>query len=86
VRRLSLEWFKDIPTERKEEFERALRSSTTIVSQLLHLLDTWELDLNAQETIVDYDTPSWAAKQAHRNGDRARIRKLRDLLSFLKEK
>jgi hypothetical protein len=83
---LSLEWFRGIPPEKKEDFERHLRNSRTALNQLLNLLDLWEEEISRSETTADYDTPSWAAKQAHRNGDKSRIRKLRDLLSFLKEK
>jgi hypothetical protein len=81
---ISVEWFIDVPTDRKDQIEAALRSSPVIVRQLNKLLDRWENDLNAAESrISDYETPSWGEKQAHRNGDRSRIRKLRDLLSFL---
>jgi hypothetical protein len=77
----------DLAPERKEGFEQAIRNSHFVLKQLYHIVDQWEEQLNAAESkITDYDTPSWEAKQAHRNGDRSRLRKLRDLLSFLKEK
>ena len=85
TRNPSTEWFMDISPDRKEGFEQTLRNSTLILRQLSHILDRWEEDLNSAESkLSDYDTPSWEAKQAHRNGDRSRIRKLRDLLSFHK--
>lgn len=84
MRGLSLEWFKGVPSERKEGVEAAIRNSTTALMQLSNVVDAWENELNRSETVItDYDNPSWAARQAHRNGDRARLRKLRDLLSFL---
>ena len=83
-RGLSLEWFKGIPPEKKQSFEETIRNSTTVLQQLSNLLDVWEAELDRSESqIADYVSPSWANKQAHRNGDRARLRKLRDLLSFL---
>jgi len=86
VRKLSVEWFTGVPADNKERFEETLRNSGTIVRQLLLLIDKWEEELDAAESKTsDYDNPSWSAKQAHRNGDRSRLRKLRDLLSFLKE-
>lgn len=83
---LSVEWFTGIKPENKQRFEETIRNSGTMVRQLLALIDKWEAELDTSDCkIADYDTPSWAAKQAHRNGDRSRLRKLRDLLSFLKE-
>ncbi len=86
MKALSTEWFIGITPDRKEGFELAVRNSTIALRQLATILDKWEEDLNSAESkIADYDTPAWAAKQAHRNGDRSRIRKLRDLISFFKE-
>jgi hypothetical protein len=82
-----MEWFTGLDPKNREGFEQALRNAPIVIRQLLALLDRWESDLDTQESkISDYDTPSWAMKQAHRNGDRSRIRKLRDLLGFLTEK
>ncbi len=86
MRSLSTEWFSGIAPDNKQRFEETLRNSGTIVRQLLVLVDKWEEELDSAESKTsDYDNPSWSAKQAHRNGDRSRLRKLRDLLSFLKE-
>lgn len=83
MRNLSVEWFHNIPDEKRKIAENSIRSSTILVTQILRILDRWEEELNASESkLSDYDTPSWEAKQAHRNGDRARIRKLRELFSF----
>jgi hypothetical protein len=82
--KLSLEWLKGVPPDRKDGYEQVIRNSTIMAERLLALCDEWEADLDRAECkIADYDTPSWSQKQAHRNGDRSRIRKLRDLLSFL---
>jgi hypothetical protein len=52
---------------------------------LWEILDEWEEDLTRQETkLSDFDTPNWEVRHAYRLGDRSRIRKLRDLLGFLK--
>lgn len=87
MRQLSTEWFIGISPDRKEGIEQAIRNSSTLVIQVNNILDQWEEQLDAAESkISDYDTPSWECKQAHRNGDRSRIRKLRELFSFIKEK
>lgn len=80
----SLEWTKGVPAEKRKDVELIIRHSTIMAERLLALCDEWEADLDrAEAKVSDYDTPSWGYKQAHRNGDRSRIRKLRDLLSFL---
>ena len=82
--KISLEWLKGIPSDKKDDFEQIIRHSTIMATRLLELCDEWEADLDrAEAKVSDYDSPSWGYKQAHRNGDRSRIRKLRDLLSFL---
>lgn len=84
MRQLSVEWFKGVPEDRRKDFETALRNSTLALGRLYDLLGEWEEELDRAEIkITDYDTPNWSEKAAHRNGDRSRIRKLRDLLSFL---
>jgi hypothetical protein len=81
---ISLEWFKNVPQDKRKDYETIIRNSTIMARRLLELCDEWEEDLNRSESkITDYDSPSWGAKQAHRNGDRSRIRKLRELFSFL---
>jgi hypothetical protein len=82
---LSTEWIKTTPQDRRAGFEEAVRNSVTALGRLYELLDEWEEELNRAETkLADFESPNWAVKQAYRNGDRSRIRKLRDLLSFLK--
>lgn len=83
MKKLSIEWFTGLPPERKEDFEKLVRNSTILLRQLNVILDKWEDELNSAESkSADYDTPSWSHKQADRNGDRRRIRRMRELLSF----
>lgn len=85
MRSLSLEWTKGISSEKRFSFEEVIRNSTLALGRLYDLCDEWERELDKAETsLSDFDTPNWALRQAYRNGDRSRIRKLRDLLSFLK--
>lgn len=82
---MKTEWFRGTPVDRREGLEQAIRHSTVALGRLYEILDLWEQDLNSAETrLEDFDTPNWEVRQAFRNGDRARIRKLRDLMSFLK--
>jgi hypothetical protein len=80
---LNLVWTKNLPSTKKKEFEATLRNSTFVLSRLRDILDEEMEVLDRQETTIsDFDHPNWSHKQAYRNGERARIRKMRDLLSF----
>jgi hypothetical protein len=85
ARALSTQWTRNIKDPKKrEDFERTLRASNTLVIRLLEILDEEERALNTGEcSLKDFEDPSWAYKQAFKNGDRQRIKKLRDLLSFV---
>lgn len=80
---LSLDWFKDVPPEKKASMEEVLRNSTIMAEQLRKIVDAWEDELNRTElTLKDLDAPNWTIRQAARIGDRTRIKKLRELLNF----
>ena len=80
---LKLDWTKNLPPERKQGFEDALRNSTLVIDRLRQIMNEWEQSLLAEETTKDqYSSPSWAMLQAHRNGSREIIKKVRDLTDF----
>lgn len=84
MRQLSLEWTKGCDPQKKEQLEISIRNSTTALGRLYEIIAEREAELTRAECQVsDYDTPNWAVRQAHRNGERSQLRKLRDLLSFL---
>lgn len=86
MKKLSVEWFTGIQRERHDEFEKLIRNSTIILRQLSAILDKWEGELDSAESkATDYETPSWSHKQADRNGDRRRLKRFRELLSFLEK-
>lgn len=85
MRNLSLEWTRNLKDpKRKEDFEKTLRNSTVAINRLLEILDEWEEELDKEESSRSNYGPGWDYQQAHRNGDRSRLRKLRDLLGFMK--
>jgi hypothetical protein len=83
---LDVTWTKHLPKESKAEFEKVVRGSTVALRRLKEIAKEWETELSrAEVSVKDYDTASWAAKQAHRNGQRQAYKQLSDLLSFLKD-
>jgi hypothetical protein len=85
MKALSVEWTKGLDQKAKESLEQTIRNSTTALTRLLEIVEEREAELTRKECSVDdYDTPNWAVRQAHRNGERSQLRKLKDLLSFMK--
>lgn len=83
-RRLSVEWFRGIPDDKREAHEKSIRHATLALNALKEIV---EEDLRAfldQETGKDvYETPAWAYQQADLNGRKKYAKKLLQLLSFL---
>ncbi len=81
---LSTAWTKHLKDqERKSSLEGAIRNSSAALTRLRDLLQEEDAALsNNQITQPDNDA-SWAYRQAHISGERSRIRKVLDLLSFL---
>lgn len=78
-------WFSDLPLEKQEDFKKLLTNSQTVLGRLLQIIEDDERGLERQETTIkDFDDTNWSHKQAFRNGDRSRIRKMKDLLSFVR--
>jgi hypothetical protein len=82
---LSIAWTKHLPPGKsKEDFEKIIRNSVMVMSRLRDIINEKEQELSRSETTEkDFETPSWAYKQAYRNGQRATLRDLKSLLQFL---
>lgn len=80
---ISLTWVKNLPEDKKDDFELVLRNSTLILGRLRDILKEELQSTYETETLKDFEDPNWSHKQAFRNGDRARIRKVLSLLEFL---
>lgn len=81
---LSTSWTRHIQDQdRREDFEKVLRNNSLLFKRLNEIAQEWEASLNSEETSKDqYQSPAWACLQAHRNGSRETIKKLKDLISF----
>lgn len=79
----SIVWTKHLRGKDKEDFELILSNSTTVLNRLRDILmeEIEELD-RSESSIEDFESPAWTHKQAYRNGDRARLRKVLDLITI----
>jgi hypothetical protein len=75
-------WFKNVPEADKLNREATVRSALLSLGldELLQdecaLLDRQEVDPTT------YDTPNWDYRQAHKNGQRAMLEKVRKIISL----
>lgn len=81
---LPLSWTRHLADQdRREDFEKVLRNNSLLFKRLNQIAQEWEAALNSEEASKDqYLSPSWSHLQAHRNGSRDTIKKLKDLISF----
>jgi hypothetical protein len=83
---LPVVWTKHIQDpEKKKNFEQSVRASTTALGRLLEIIEDEERVLESSSfSLKDFDTPSWAYKQAYINGEKSRLKKLKELIDFIK--
>jgi hypothetical protein len=76
-------WFKDCKTKKeKEAVAQALRSQREGLDRLKEILEPMLKDTTPA---ADYDSPSWAYKQADRNGFNRAVTTVLDLINLDKE-
>lgn len=81
-------WTKNLDTpEEKERFESTVKSAKPVLKRLTDLLIEEEDALDRSEINPDvYESASWASKQAHKNGQRSMIRKIKNLINLDQQK
>lgn len=87
MKSLPTPWIRHLKDQsKKEEFEQAVRASSTALNRLYDLVTEKEADIYNHETsaVVDFNDPSWAFKQAFRNGQKSSLKEIRQLLEFIK--
>ena len=80
-------WVKNLQTdEEKKRFESSLVSARLVLDRLTQLLTEEEEGIDRSEFLIDtYESASWAAKQAHKNGQRAMLQKIKNLINLDQE-
>lgn len=80
---MDLRWTRGLPDDQSQSFQNLLRNSSTLLSRLKELLEEELSQITKSESsIQDFEDGNWAVKQAFRNGDRSRIRKVIDLITI----
>lgn len=66
---MKITWFNHLPKDKQEGFKKQINSSRDVLERLQQILEDKKTEVVLS---TDYDNPSWAYKQADRNGyDRA---------------
>jgi len=79
-----LDWVKHL-TDVKEQarFQNIVLGSKPVLDRLGDILKEYEKSLDRSETDLSaYETPNWDYKQAHKNGYRACLTKIKDLINL----
>lgn len=81
---LKIDWTKHLQDpDKKEAFEKTLRNNTLVIARLRDIVDEWEATLLNEETLPNqYSVANWTELQAHRNGNREMIKRVKNLLDF----
>ena len=81
--RLPLRWVADKKTDKeKKDFFESLTNNRFVLGRLKDIL-LEDLEALEKQGVSDYDSPSWAYKQADLNGQKRQIQRVLDLLSFI---
>ncbi len=85
---MNIYWTKNLRTpEEKEKFQNSVLGSKLVLERLVQILNEEEAELDRSEASTSqYDSPSWSSLQAHRNGDRSRLRWMKALLNLDQQK
>lgn len=79
-------WLKGKDPKQIEAIKFALENNTTLIETLKDILVEFEAqEARAEWNAEQYDSPSWAYKQADRNGAMRVIQKIRNLFKEPKE-
>ena len=85
---MNMMWTKNLKTaEEKEIFDNTLKGSRIVLNRLMELLNEEEEAITSSEVTLDtYSTPNWAEKQAHQNGQRSMLIKLKKIINLDQQK
>ena len=76
------DWIKHLGTEEeRKEFAKSVSGASHVLERLADIIDEKIAGLDHEEmSSKSYENPSWAYKQAHINGERNGLTKIKNLL------
>ena len=85
MKKLPLVWVKHLTSKQaQKDSENVLRNSTQVLTRLSSIIEDLEQKVTSSESSLDdFTDPSWSHKQAFRNGQKATLKELKQLLEFI---
>lgn len=82
--KVSTKWTKHIADpEKRDSFVKALGASSLGFGRLSDLIRERQNEIDSTEfRVSDFEDPSWSHKQAFRNGQKAMMKEILDLINF----
>ena len=81
---LSTNWNSHLKGEEKDNFDKYIRNAISIIERLDSVL-VGKIDEASKPKKSDYDSPSWAYKQADTNGYLRALNELRTLTQHIRK-
>lgn len=72
-------WFMDLPKDQQEGFKKQVNSAKDVLEKLEQIIRDKTKEITLSD---DYDSPSWAYKQADRNGYNRALTEVLNILKF----
>lgn len=72
-------WFMDLPKDQQDGFKKQVNSAKDVLEKLELIIQGKMKEVTLSE---DYDNPSWAYKQADRNGYNRALTEVLNILKF----
>ena len=72
-------WFMDLPKDQQDSFKKQVSSAKDVLEKLEEIVKTKMKEVVLSE---DYNNPSWAYKQADRNGYNRALTEVLNILKF----
>ena len=83
ARPLDTRWTRNLPEDKRKEFEGLVRNSTLLLTRLKEIIEEAEQsEISQSSSLSDFKDPNWPYKQAFRNGSLSQLKKLKDLIPF----
>lgn len=80
--KVSEEWLRGLTAEERQEMKLLVVNSEKLLDKLKKIV--YNMCTKKEEVSLDnYDTPSWAYRQAHQNGEAAAYRKILSMLTII---
>lgn len=80
---MKLDWIIGQTEEEKTKTKQLLQRSSAVFEKLTNILEDYEMSLDRSERdISQFDNPNWEYRQAYRNGFRACLNRIKELIDI----